>query len=172
MLSVSVSGRRRLFLQEHCMIRCTPTSICSWDFTLDGEGHQGRVEIDWLKEQGEISADGIRFEVQNQGMLRGLWTLNHDGEEVASAQKSSAFTRTFQLQVPDGELMLQAESVFGQSFYLERSGNMIATIRPIHAFTRRSTIELLYPDWDWPIVYFSFWLVVVMWRRNSQSSSA
>jgi hypothetical protein len=97
--------------------------------------------------------------------------MNHEGQDVASAQKSTVFTRTFEIQDPSGELVLRAESPLGRSFRLERSDNVIATMRPDHAFTRRASIEILTKQWDLPTVYFSCWLAVLMWRRAAQSNN-
>jgi hypothetical protein len=157
--------------RNRSMIRCIPRGICSWNFVLDGAGHQGILELGWMGEQGAITVDGIPFDIQKHGMFSGRWTLNHEGQEVASAQKSTAFTRTFEIQDPSGELVLRAESALGRSFRLERSDDVIATVRPDHAFTRRASIEILTKQWDLPTVYFSFWLVALMWRRAAQSNN-
>jgi hypothetical protein len=154
------------------MIRCKPMGICSWDFFLDGEGHQSTLEFNWLSEQGAITADGIRFEVRKHGTFSGYWTLDHAAKEVASGQKSTAFTRTFEIQDPSGALVLRAESPFGRRFRVERSGDVIATMFPDHPFTRRATIEIHAQKWDFATVSFSFWLAVLTWRRAAQSSSA
>jgi hypothetical protein len=154
------------------MIRCKPKGVCSWDFFLDDEDHHASLEFNWLGEQGAINADGIMFEVRKHGVLSGHWTLEHDRKSVASAQKTSAFTRTFQVRNAQDVLVLCAESAFGRSFRVERSGDVIATIRPNHAFTRRATIETLAQKWDFPTISFAFWLVVLTWRRAASSSSS
>jgi hypothetical protein len=153
------------------MIHCKPKGLCSWDFFLDGEAHHASLEFNWLGEQGTITADEEPFEVRKHGMLSGYWTLNHGGGTVASAQKSSPFTRTFEVQTADASLLLRAESAFGRSFCVEHSEEVIATIRPDHAFTRRATIETLAQKWDFPTLCFAFWLVVLTWRRAASSSS-
>ena len=159
--------------EEHnqAMIRCIPRGICSWNFVLDGAGHQGILALGWMGEQGTITVDEIHFDIQKHGVFSGHWTLNHEGQEVASAQKSTAFTRTFEIQDPGGELVLRAKSPLGRSFRLERSNDVIATMFPDHAFTRRATIAILTKQWDLPTLYFSFWLVVLMWRRAAQSNN-
>jgi hypothetical protein len=153
------------------MIRCKPKGICSWDFLLDGEGHHASLVFNWVGEQGFITADGRPFEVRKHGAFSGHWTLNQGRESVASAQKTSAFTRTFEIQNAEDNLVLSAESALGRSFRVERSGEVIATITPDHAFTRRATIETFSQKWDFPSVCFAFWLVVLIWRRAASSSS-
>jgi hypothetical protein len=91
---------------------------------------------------------------------------------LCTFQKSTAFTRTFELKESSGDFVLRAESAFGRSFRLEHSGDVIATMIPDHLFTRRASIEILTQKWDFTTVSFSFWLVALTWRRAAQSSSA
>jgi hypothetical protein len=153
------------------MIRCKPKGMCSWDFFVDDESHHASLEFNWLGEQGTITVDGRSFEVRKHGMLSGHWTLDYGPESIASAQKTSPFFRTFEIQNAHDSLVLRAESPFGRSFHIERCQEVIATIRPDHAFTRRSTIETLRQKWDFPTLCFAFWLVVLTWRRAASSSS-
>ena len=151
------------------MIRCTPQSICSWDFQLEGEGHRASTQCNWASEQGSIVADGVDFDVSKHGLGSGRWTLERAGEVITTAQKAT-LRRTFELESPMGPLLLQAESMFGRAFRLERSGRAVASVRTEHAFTRRATIELHEVDLHWPTVCFSFWLAVVTWRRAARSN--
>jgi hypothetical protein len=64
-----------------------------------------------------------------------------------------------------GDLVLRAESPLGGSFSVDRGRNVIARIAPDHPFTRRASIEVLTDKWDFAIMSFLFWLVVLMWRR-------
>ena len=91
---------------------------------------------------------------------------------MASAQKSTAFTRTFDVQDRSGALLLRAESAFGRSFRVERFGKVIATIFPDHPFTRRAKIEIIADACDFATVSFVFWLVVLTWRRAAKNNSS
>ncbi len=153
------------------MIRCLPKGICSWDFFLEGEGRQASLEIHWMGEQGSLIADGKLLDVRKHGMFSGHWTLEQGGSILASARKSSAFTRTFEIQDSRETLQLEAESAFRRRFRLQRPEGVIANIVPDHALTRRSNIALLAEDWDFPTIAFAFWLVVLCWRRAAASSS-
>lgn len=152
------------------MILCKPKGICSWDFFLEGDGHHSSLDFNWVSEQGKITADRTSFEVRKHGAFSGRWTLDRAGEQVATAQKSSAFTRTFEIQEPDGPLVLRAESPFGRSFRVDRSNDLIAAIAPVHACTRRATIETRAKNCDFTTISFSFWLVVITWRRAARNS--
>jgi hypothetical protein len=153
------------------MIRCKPKGLCSWDFLLEGEGHQASLSFNWFSEQGTVIADEVPFEVRKHGVLSGHWTLEQDRTPVVSAQKSSAFTRTFEIQNARATLVLCAESAFGRSFRVEHSREVIAALRPDHSFTRRATIETFGRQLDFPMLCFAFWLVVLTWRRAASSQS-
>lgn len=152
-------------------IQCLPRGFCSWNFELSWAEHRGSLDLNVMGEQGSITVDGTQFEVCKHGVLSGHWTLRHGGEEVAEAQKSSAFTRTFQIDSPEGSLILQAESPLTRCFILRRSEETIATMRPDHPFTRRAKITISAQDWEFPTICFSFWLVVQMWRRAANSNA-
>lgn len=154
------------------MIHCQPKGICSWNFFLEGDGHRASLAFNWLSEQGTITADRTTYEVHKHGAFSGQWTLDQAGKQVVTAQKSNAFARTFEIQALDESLVLRAESPFGRSFRIERLDEVIARIAPVHPFTRRATIEKRGPDDDFTTIAFSFWLVVITWRRAANNSSA
>jgi len=151
------------------MIRCMPKGLCSWDFSLDGEGHHASLEFNWIGEQGTITADDVQFDVRKHGLFNGHWTLDHGPESVASAQKSP-FTRSFEIRRDEETLLLRAEFPLAYSFRVERSEEVILTIAPDHDFTRRGSIDTLGHKWDFRIVCFAFWLVVLTWRREARPS--
>ncbi len=153
------------------MICCIPNGICSWNFRVSGEGHAATLEFNWIGEQGSITADGVGFQVRKQGVFKGHWTLEHDGKEIVAGQKSTAFTRTFEIQDSSGGLVLRAVSAFGRSFLMERSDDVVGRITPDHAFTRRATMDSQNQKLDFRTLCFSFWLVVLTWRRAAQSDS-
>jgi hypothetical protein len=152
------------------MIRCIPKGICSWNFSLGGDDHHATLEFNWGNEQGNITADEMPFKVRKHGMLSGHWTLDRGEEQVATGKKNTAFTRTFEIQDSTDNLVLLAESALTRSFRVERSGDVIATICPDHAFTRRATIDTLAQDLDFTTLAFSFWLVALTWRRAQNNS--
>jgi hypothetical protein len=157
------------------MIRCKPRSLFSWDFLLEGEGHTASMDINWLSEQGLIQADGVSYGIEKHGVFSGNWSMVVDGTrktEIAAALKSSVLGRALEISSPMGDLNLIPESMFSRRFRVERDGLVIARIIPEHMFTRRSKIELHGTDLDFPTICFSFWLVLISWRRSRQRNSS
>ena len=148
------------------MIQCLPEGICSWNFFLLGDGHEGRTEISWPGENGYLEVDGVRLQVMKQGFFSGSWELVANGDVVATAKKR-AFSRSFEIR--SGELVysLNPESL-GRTMCLSRNGES-AMIKPVHLFTRRARIEGGVEDFR--ILCFAFWLTVVLWRRRSRNNA-
>ncbi len=77
--------------------------------------------------------------------------------------------RSFRLKFDSIVYRWQAESAFGRSFHLLDGVRVMGSMRHVHAFTRRATIEL--PDELSPErKAFLVWLVLLMWRRQHNSS--
>jgi hypothetical protein len=111
------------------------------------------------------------FEFQRPSEPLSGGALDRHGEPVASAQQANPFTRTFEIQRNQESLILCAESAFGRSFRLQRSEEVIATIRPDHAFKRRPAFETITQTGNFPTLCFAFWLLVLTWRRAASASS-
>jgi hypothetical protein len=143
--------------------------VCSWDFALDGDGDHATLKFNWGSEQGSLTTDGMCFEVRKHGAFSGHWTLEREGARVASAQKSDALTRKFEIEDCDGRYVLHPEVALGRGFLIECSSNVVAAVRPDHALTRRSTIETFAEDCEFATTAFAFWLVALTWRRDAES---
>ena len=153
------------------MLTCLPQSICSWNFRIHGaSAGPAELEFSWFSEQGHIRLGGHEFEIHKHGPLSGRWSLMHHGTTVASAHKPSAFTRTFQISGPSGEITLQASSAMTRCFELWSGGRAIGSIRPAHALARRSTIDCP-PGVPEFVQLFAFWLAVLTWRRAATNNS-
>jgi hypothetical protein len=150
------------------MIRCLPKGLCSWNFDIATSEHTASVEFNWLSEQGNITIDGEYFEVRKQGFLSGQWALETNSKTIATAQKSSAFTRSFELETSSGAVVLHAQSALGRTMLLEGSG-FNGVIAPDHPFTRRASITGKISDFR--TACFAFWLTVLLWRRASKNNS-
>ena len=156
------------------MLTCFPQSLCSWNFRVTGAA-AGPAELffNWFSEQGEIRLGGHHFQIRKNGPLSGQWSLTHHGRTVAEAHKPSAFFRSFELNSETLRWTLHATSALTRGFELSREGHPLGVIRPAHPFTRRAIIDC---QTELPEILqlFSFWLVVITWRRaaNHNASSA
>jgi hypothetical protein len=122
--------------------------------------------MNWLREHGTFTADGEAFEVRKHGVMSGQWSLEQNGQTVASALKTNVFKRVFEVKGTFGTFDLRAQRFYGRMFVIETANQPVATIRPKNIFTRRATIELERPETSLAAVVFMFWLALVTWRRT------
>lgn len=128
------------------------------------------MEYDWLCEQGRIVDSQIGYEIRKHGVFSGRWTLEHAGAVVAEAHKPSAMFRSFEVSSQGLDFTVRAESAFGRAFEIIVGKQVVGSIRPTHAFTRRATIQCsdILPE---HVQLFSFWLVGLTWRRRARNNS-
>lgn len=151
------------------MIECRPLGICSWDFELHGKGHVATLGFGWPTEQGWINLDGRSYQVEKQGFFSGRWNLVDGAEVKSSAEKRSAFTRSFDLTTPSGSFVLEAASFACRTMNLHGPA-ADASISPAHAFTKRAVIQGRLPEFE--VVAFAFWLTALTWRRAANNNTA
>ena len=148
------------------IITCSPGSVFSWNYFLEGSGHQAIWQKNWTSEQGSILIDGEYFTIKKHGVTSGTWTMESDTQVLFTGVKESVFKRSFQIEGSEKVFGLGAVSAFGRSFYLELDGDVVAMISPKHAFTRKAEIEILDSSVEFPAVVFAFWLAILTWRRK------
>jgi hypothetical protein len=150
------------------MIECLPRGICSWNYDLEGGGHRAQTMLGAWGERGGLQVDGEFFDVVKEGIWSGRWRLESGSGTVFTAQKVSAFMRTFEIAGREGGAVLSAESAFGRAMRLEGE-RVNVTIRPMHVFTRRA--EISGEAADFRLVAFGFWLTALLWRRAASNNS-
>ncbi|MCW1884858.1 hypothetical protein OKA04_08970 [Luteolibacter flavescens] len=122
----------------------------------------------WYSERGGLWVDGESFTVCKGGAWSGHWRLEGAEGVLFTAQKISAFRRSFEISGHGVKATLCAESAFGRAMRLE-GGGMNVLIRPVHPFTRRAEIHGEVRDFR--LVAFAFWLTALIWRRAASSNN-
>ncbi len=152
-------------------LTCLPQTICSWDYfvTISDSDVKASVKFNFMGEQGNITLESSYYDIKHT-WLSGEWSLKSDGRVVAIAIKPNPLTRLFEVSYDSRELVLKAESLFSRSFMIEQDNRFLGMIEPMHAFTRRATVNCS-SSVPIPIQFFLFWLTVLMWRRTSRKNS-
>jgi hypothetical protein len=151
------------------MLKAVPKSIFSWDFTVSLAG-QPIAEVDtlWFREKAEMFVDGQRYGVYRERWMSGLFVLESGAGVLATAEKPSAFFRSFKVHYGSRRFQLEALSPFTRSFSLAEGVTPVGTIRPVFWLSRTTTIDLP-NDIVLPVQVFMFWLVLILWRRATSS---
>ena len=123
----------------------------------------------WVRESAELDIDAVRYRVTKTTAFGGGFEMTGDGQVVASAGKRM-MVRTFDVQAGERHFELSALSMFGRSFGLYESGQLIGTMNPVSMWGR--TAEVNFPD-DIPrdVQVFLIWLVLILWRRAANNNS-
>lgn len=154
------------------MIECVPISFFSGNFEVRGLASGAAiVEYRVFSEQGRIFCGGREYVIRKHGVFSGHWTLECADAVVASGRKVSAMCRHFEVAGESLELTLRAESVMTRAFEIKSGYTLLGSIRPVHAFTRKATIQCAesVPEC---IQLFCFWLVALTWKRSSNAAAA
>jgi len=153
------------------MIRAEPHSIFSWDVTVYEDGTPvADIDMAWVREAGEVMIGEVACRLYREGLFSGAYVLEADGFEWVRAVKPSALFRTFEITYDDVHYTLQARSALRRTFELHQDGDLVGTIYPDHAFTRKMTADL--PEaMPLAVRVFIVWLVLLMWKRAAESSS-
>lgn len=148
-----------------------PKAFWSWDFDiLDGDRVVAVLDRHWLREMAAFDVEGQRWQVRRTSVMRGTFALELDGRVVAEAQKTSSFRRAFAVTVGPERFELRAVSIFRREFQLFRGGIAIGSIRPTSPF-RRHAIAQLPSSLPLPLRLFLVFLVLVIWKRQSDSAA-
>jgi len=154
------------------MLNVIPKSWFSWDFVVtDGASPVAEIDVSWWREKGVLNVRGSVYEVYREGLMNGAFILESSGSVLARAEKPSALRRSFELEYGGKFYILRAESAFRRKFVLIEGDREVGWISPDGVFTRRATADL--PEGiPLPVKVFIIWLVVILWKRESDSAAA
>jgi hypothetical protein len=154
------------------MLKMIPKSLFSWDFVVtDGALPVAEIDVSWWREKGRLTAQGATYDIYREGWMNGAFLLESDGALLARAEKPSALRRSFDLECGKKFYTLRAESHFRRKFVLFDGEREVGWISPDGMFTRHATAQ--FPDSiPLPVKIFIIWLVVILWKRQSDSAAA
>jgi hypothetical protein len=152
------------------MLKLIPIGLFSWDFKLvDGDRTLALIDSSWFREKGQFGVGGRRFEVGRTGLMSVEFYLKENATVLARARKPSALMRSFQVRVNGSEYRFEAASIFSRTFVLLQDTRKVGSIRPAGIFTRKALVSL--PEsLPLEVRVFMAWLVIVMWKRQQNSS--
>jgi hypothetical protein len=152
------------------MIEAVPKSTFSKDFILfSADGALAELDVSGWRERAEFELEGVPHRLYRES-ARGDFVLERAGTVIARATKPSAFRSTFQLQVSGHDLTLRKSSAWRRDFAVFDGAEMVGRIAPVKWFGRRAAVELP-GDWNLSLQLFLFWLVLLMWRRQSSAAA-
>ncbi|NCB39515.1 MAG: hypothetical protein EOM80_12185 [Erysipelotrichia bacterium] len=152
------------------MLTAVPKGFFSWDFTLlDADRPVAEVGLAFWPERGTLAVPGATFTVRREGLLSGAFLLESAGKVIARAQKPSVFKRRIEIEFDGDFYILETASYFGRAMRVKLGEQTIGSLQPQGFFSWRMDVDL--PDgMPLPTCGFIFWLAVVLWKRDAESS--
>ena len=153
------------------MLQATPRGWFSWNFLIsEGENEVADIRLAMLREAGELVVLDKTYRVNREGIMSGAFVLQEGQMELARAEKPSAFQRSFLVSYDGRSYSLGAESAFRRRFVLKENDGRVGSIYPLNAFTRKCAVDLP-SDILLPVRVFMVWLVIILWKRDSDSAA-
>ncbi|MCK4998048.1 MAG: hypothetical protein KAS23_00885 [Anaerohalosphaera sp.] len=152
------------------MLSAVPCSFFSWGFKVYCDSELlAIIDVAWLSEGGSFDYQGNTYNLRKAGFLSTEFSIEENGSVIASASKT-AMIRLFEVDYNNTQYTLRAASPLTRKFVIECGNEKIGQIAPNVFFARSCSIEIP-DDIPIPVQMFMFWLVILMWRRSSNSAS-
>ena len=149
-----------------------PRSWPAWNFDV-AQGGAFVAEIlcpySW-KEKGTLKIGEASYEVYREHFMGGRFLLEERGQIIAFAQKPSALRNSFEVHYAGREYRLDKAALMGRKFIFCEETRQLGFIEPRGIFTRKATISLP-EELPLPIRTFIIWLVLILWKRESDSGA-
>jgi hypothetical protein len=153
------------------MLEAIPKNFFSTSFRLQQRNELlGEVDSSIWREKARLELEDGTYETYRESRWGGDFFLEHDGKIVARATKPSSLRNSFDVEVGGRSMVLRQLSIWTRRFGLFDGDKQIGGIYPQGIFTRRANIDLP-SDLPLPTRVFLFWLVCLIWKRQSQAAS-
>jgi hypothetical protein len=153
------------------MLNAIPKRWFSWNYcVMDGTRQVAEMDVSWWRERGLLTVEGAPYKVYREGLANGAFILETTGSVVARAEKPDAFLRRFLIEYQGRQFTLRAKSAFQREFLLFDGQSEIGRVAPEGLFQRRAEARLP-EELPLPVRVFILWLVIILWKRESDSGS-
>jgi hypothetical protein len=146
------------------MLTARPKGWWSYDYDIfAGATPIAEARRAMFSERGALQVEGVAYSVARED---GPWILRGPaGEELARAEKPSAWRDSFLVQVGGRELRLDRPSMWRKTFVLRQGEQPIGEIRQEAAWNRNAVIELP-GELGRPVQVFLTLLTLFLWQRE------
>ncbi|MBC7789816.1 MAG: hypothetical protein H7Z74_07705 [Anaerolineae bacterium] len=153
------------------MLEAIPKNIFSTRFQFQQKNELlGELDNSIWREKARVELKDGTYVLYREGRFSGYFLIEHNGRLVARASKPSALRNTFEVEVAGRQLVLRQLSIWKRRFGLFNGDKQIGSIYPLRVVSRHAHIDVP-ADLPLPIQVFLFWLVFIVWKRQSQAAA-
>ncbi len=152
-------------------IEVIPKGMFSNDFVFQKNGEEiGWIDLKAMREAATLYLGDEVYEMGREGMMSGAFFLAQGEKVMLKADKPSAFKSEFVFLLGDPPVVLRKPSMMRSDYELVHNETLIGRVTRDGLFTRKATLEVP-AEWPLPLQLFIFWLVQLMWSRESAAAS-
>jgi hypothetical protein len=153
-------------------MRIIPKAWYSWDFdVVGGDRTLATLDLSCWREKADVLIEDVTHRVFREHAMNGDFIIERGGQVLARATKPSAFRHAFLVNYNGKTYSLRRPSVWRRAFALLDGERQIGSVSPNSMWTRDATADLP-RDWPMAIKAFVIWLVIILWKRDSDSAAA
>jgi hypothetical protein len=153
------------------MLEAIPKNFFSTRFQFQQDNQLlGKIDNSIWREEARVELKDGTYLLSREGRFSGYFLIEHNGRLVARASKPSALRNTFEVEVAGRLLVLRQLSIWKRRFGLFVGDKQIGSIYPLRFLSRHAHIDVP-GDLPLPIRVFLFWLVFIVWKRQSQAAA-
>lgn len=154
------------------MLRAIPTGWWTLKYELlDNEEVVGLVEFNFGSEGAKITVAGETFSVRGEGWFNREYFLATADNSIIASAENPVFSGRFVVNFDNRTYSLEKESgLLNPNYILLDGAGVIGSIKPDGIFSRKSTIDIR-GDLPLHIQAFLFWLVALLWKRATDSTT-
>ena len=152
------------------MLEAIPTNFFSTNFRLQQETKLvGELDPSVWRCKATLELEDGTYTLYRERFLGGDYLLERNGNIVARAVKLSMLHDKYAIQIGNRMIELRKSGWASRKFVLFDSDKQIGTISPRGMFSKRADIDL---PAEWPLAsrVFMFWLVLLVWKQQSQAA--
>lgn len=152
------------------MLKAIPKAWYSWDFTiLDGSQPVADIDMSLWREKGVLMILDTAYKVYREHVMTGSFILESEGTILARAIKPSLFLRSFIVEHAGKQYALR--SALWRRYRLLDGDREIGSVSPETIIMRRANVDLP-EDLPLSVRIFILWLVILLWKRDSDSAAS
>ena len=152
-------------------MRIIPKAWYSWDFdVVGGDRTLATLDLSCWREKADVLIEDVTHRVFREHAL-GDFIIERGGQVLARATKPSVFRQAFLVNYNGKTYSLHRPSVWRRAFALLDGEQQIGSVSPNSVWTRDATADLP-RDWPMAVKAFVIWLVIILWKRESDGAAA
>ena len=153
------------------MLRAVSNNWLRWEFTIfDAETVIATIDLHGPGGAGQVYIGPKFYQVAREATFDGDFLLKCGDVILARAEQPDAFVRSLTVQDQNKHYILEASSVFQRKFVLREGKQILGSVYPEHAFTRKTIIDLP-PQMALLIRVFLTSVVLLLWKQAVDDTS-